>query len=266
MEEFIMNAKIKKLTTLLLCCALLLSITACGKKRTAKEVLTDSLKQSSKLKDADFTGNASYSIATGKEGTQSNISFKMNFDTKLQTVDKNKLKMSMSSTVNMLGQSIDMKMYYNDGYYYMNTAGTKQKMKMDIESLQKQLQSTTGQTSLPVKYYKDLKLSEKDENNVISYSINGDGLSKYVKDITSSMSAITGGSNSIKITSMSGTKTLNDKDLPIKESIKMVIESDDNEVGKITLKMDLIYHNPGKSVSVTLPKDLNTYKEVSSQN
>ena len=190
----------------------------------------------------------------------------MNFDTKLQTVDKNKLKMSMSSTVNMLGQSIDMKMYYNDGYYYMNTAGTKQKMKMDIESLQKQLQSTTGQTSLPVKYYKDLKLSEKDENNVISYSINGDGLSKYVKDITSSMSAITGGSNSIKITSMSGTKTLNDKDLPIKESIKMVIESDDNEVGKITLKMDLIYHNPGKSVSVTLPKDLNTYKEVSSQN
>ena len=101
---------------------------------------------------------------------------------------------------------------------------------------------------------------------MISYSINGDGLSKYVKDITSSMSAITGGSNSIKITSMSGTKTLNDKDLPIKESIKMVIESDDNEVGKITLKMDLIYHNPGKSVSVTLPKDLNTYKEVSSQN
>ena len=101
---------------------------------------------------------------------------------------------------------------------------------------------------------------------MISYSINGDGLSKYVKDINSSMSAITGGSNSIKITSMSGTKTLNDKDLPIKESIKMVIESDDNKVGKITLKMDLIYHNPGKSVTVSLPKDLNTYQEVSSNN
>ena len=35
-------------------------------------------------------------------------------------------------------------------------------------------------------------------------------------------------------------KTLNDKDLPVKESIKMVIESNSNEVGKITLKMDLI--------------------------
>lgn len=261
-----MKVKIKKITTLLLCCALLFSITACGKQRTAKEVMQDSLRQISKSKDADFTGNASYSIETGKEGTQSNISFKMNFDTKLQIVDKNKLKMAMTSTVNMLGQSIDMKMYYNDGYYYMDTAGTKQKMKMDIESLQKQLQSTTGQTSLPIKYYKDLKLSEKDGSNVISYSINSDGLSKYVKDITSSMSTITGGNSNIKITSMSGTKTLNDKDLPIKESIKMVIESNDNEVGKITLKMDLVYHNPGKSVSVTLPTDLNTYTEVSSEN
>ena len=43
----------------------------------------------------------------------------------------------------------------------------------------------------------------------------------------------------------------------VKESIKMVIESNSNKVGKITLKMDLIYHNPGKSVTVSLPKDLN---------
>lgn len=166
----------------------------------------------------------------------------------------------------MLGQNVDMKMYYADGYYYMNANGTKQKMKMDIASLQKQISSTTGQTTLPIKYYKDLKLSEEDGNNVISYSINSDGLNKYVENITNSMSTITGGSDSIKVTSMSGKKTLNDKDLPVKESIKMVIESNSNKVGKITLKMDLIYHNPGKSVTVSLPKDLNTYQEVSSNN
>ena len=77
------------------------------------------------------------------------------------------------------------------------------------------------------------------------------------------MSAITGGSDSIKITSMSGKKTLNDKDLPVKESIQMVMESGDNETGSITLKMNLTYHNPGKSVTVTLPDDLNTYQEIS---
>lgn len=258
-----MEVKIKKFTALFLSCILLLSITACQKKRTAKEIMQSSLKQSSNLKDADFNGNASYTIETGKDGSESNISFKMNFDTKLQTVKKDNLKMSMTSTINMLGQSIDMKMYYADGYYYMDTNGTKQKMKMDISALQKQIESTTGQTTLPIKYYKDLKLSEDDGNNVISYSINSDGLNKYVQDISNSMSTITGGSDSIKITSMSGKKTLNDKDLPLKESINMVLESNNNEAGKITLKMDLIYHNPGKSVTVSLPKDLNTYKEVS---
>ena len=266
MEDFIMKAKMKKISALFLSCILLFSITACQKKRTAKEVMQSSLKQSSSLKDSDFNGNASYTIETGKEGSQSTINFKMNFDTKLQTLKKDNLKMSMTSTINMLGQNTNMTMYYADGYYYMNSNGTKQKMKMDIASLQKQIQSTTGQSTLPIKYYKDLKLSEDDGNNVISYSINSDGLNKYVENITNSMSAITGGSDSMKITSMSGKKTLNDKDLPVKESIKMVIESNSNEVGKITLKMDLIYHNPGKSVTVSLPKDLNTYQEVSSNN
>ena len=164
----------------------------------------------------------------------------MNFDTKLQTVDKDQLKMSMTSTLNMLGQTMDMNMYYSDGYYYMNTNGTKQKIKMDIAGLQKQIQSSTGQTSLSAKYYKNLKLSEKDGNTVLKYSI-----------------------NSIKISSLTGTKTLNDKDLPVKESIQMVMESGDNETGSITLKMNLTYHDPGKSVTVTLPDDLNTYQEIS---
>ena len=137
-----MKAKMKKISALFLSCILLFSITACQKKRTAKEVMQSSLKQSSSLKDADFNGNASYTIETGKEGSQSTINFKMNFDTKLQTLKKDNLKMSMTSTINMLGQNINMTMYYADGYYYMNSNGTKQKMKMDIASLQKQIQST----------------------------------------------------------------------------------------------------------------------------
>ena len=238
-----MKIRIKKVTALLLSCMLLFSISGCQKKRTAKEVLESSLKQSSKLKDADFSGEASYKIANSEASSSSNVTIKMNFDTKLQTVDKDQLKMSMTSTLNMLGQTMDMNMYYSDGYYYMNTNGTKQKIKMDIAGLQKQIQSTTSQTSLPAKYYKDLKLSEKDGNTVLKYSINNDGLNQYVKDVTSQMTTVTGGSNSIKVSSLTGTKTLNDKDLPVKESIQMVMESGDNETGSITLKMNLTYQD-----------------------
>lgn len=68
-------------------------------------------------------------------------------------------------------------------------------------------------------------------------------MNQYVKDVASQMTTVTGGSNSIKISSLTGTKTLNDKDLPVKESIQMVMESGDNETGSITLKMNLTYHN-----------------------
>ena len=263
LEDFIMYFNRKKIIAVLLSCTMLFSVTACNKKRTAKEVLQSSIEQSSNLKGSDFNGNASYTIDTGKGDSQSVFHFKMNFDTKLQSLHSKNLKMSMSSTAIMLGQSVDMDMYYTNGYFYMSSNGQKTKTKMDIKDLQKQIQSTTGQTSLPAKYYKNLKLSEKDGNTVLKYSINSDGLNKYVKDITSQMTTITGGSNSIKISSLTGTKTLNDQDLPVKESIQMVMKSGDNEAGSITLKMTLTYHNPGKSVTVTLPEDLNTYQEVS---
>lgn len=71
---------------------LLFSISGCQKKRTAKEVLESSLKQSSKLKDADFSGEASYKIANSEASSSSNVTIKMNFDTKLQTVDKDRVK------------------------------------------------------------------------------------------------------------------------------------------------------------------------------
>ena len=127
--------------------------------------MESSLKQSSKLKDADFSGEASYKIANSEASSSSNVTIKMNFDTKLQTVDKDQLKMSMTSTLNMLGQTMDMNMYYSDGYYYMNTNGTKQKIKMDIAGLKNRFSQPQVRHSLPAKYYKDLKLSEKDGNN-----------------------------------------------------------------------------------------------------
>lgn len=256
-----MNLNIKKIIALFLSCTLLFSVTACTKKRTAKEVLQSSLEKSSKLKDADFNGNASYTIDTGKEDSQSVFHFKMNFDTKLQSIHSKKLKMSMTSTAIMLGQSVDMDMYYTDGYFYMSSNDQKIKTKMDIKDLQKQLFSTTGETSLPIKYYKNLKLGKEDGCTAIHYSINDKGLDKYTQDILSAMTKLTGTKEPLKVTSLTGTKTLNDNDLPVKNSIKIVIKSADNESGKITFKIDLTYHHPGKSVKVSFPDDLNTYKE-----
>lgn len=119
------------------------------------------------------------------------------------------------------------------------------------------------------------KLIKKDGNNVVAYSIDGKELGKYLKQESNKNSKGTSNStlslDDVNIKSMKGSRTLNDKDLPLKESITLVVENKkksktDNNMfsgltnGKTTVKINVTYKNPGKSVSVTLPKDLSSYK------
>ena len=107
------------------------------------------------------------------------------------------------------------------------------------------------------------------------YSIDGKELGKYLKQESNKNSKGTSNStlslDDVNIKSMKGSRTLNDKDLPLKESITLVVENKkksktNNNMfsgltnGKTTVKINVTYKNPGKSVSVTLPKDLSSYK------
>lgn len=263
-----MKKRLKKILALMLTCLLVFSITACTKKMSAKEVMQESMKQSKKMKDFDMSGEMNYKIESGeaKSGTSS-IELGMNFDAKVKMSDEDKIQMNMKTTTNMFGQSLSVNVFYTDGYYYMENNGQKMKMKMDIEELQKQIESTTGQNSLPIKYYKDLKLEEKDDQKTIQYSLNEEGFNQYLKEVMSQMSSITGtaSTDEIKITSFSGTRTVNEDFYPVKEKIKMVLESKKEGLGKISVDMTITYKNVGKEVNVTLPDDLSSYQEISSQ-
>ena len=109
----------------------------------------------------------------------------------------------------------------------------------------------------------------------MTYSIDGKELGKYLKQKSNKNSKGTSNStlslDDVNIKSMKGSRTLNNKDLPLKESMTLVVESKKKDTknnnmfsgltnGKTTVKIDMTYHNPGKSVSVTLPKDLSSYK------
>ena len=261
-----MKKNVKKVTIGVLSCSLLLTMSACTKKRSAEEVLQDSLKASAKQENIDATGKVDCKIESGKKSSSSSGS-----------------SMNLALDLNLKGQnlkkdpkmSLKMNTYYADGYSYTDSMGTKQKEKVDAKELQKQLNSMTGQSSLPKNCYKDVKLTKKDGNNVVAYSIDGKELGKYLKQESNKNSKGTSNStlslDDVNIKSMKGSRTLNDKDLPLKESITLVVENKkksktDNNMfsgltnGKTTVKINVTYKNPGKSVSVTLPKDLSSYK------
>lgn len=175
------------------------------KKRSAEEVLQDSLKASAKQENIDATGKVDCKIESGKKSSSSSGS-----------------SMNLALDLNLKGQNL-----------------------------------------------------KKDGNNVVAYSIDGKELGKYLKQESNKNSKGTSNStlslDDVNIKSMKGSRTLNDKDLPLKESITLVVENKkksktNNNMfsgltnGKTTVKINVTYKNPGKSVSVTLPKDLSSYK------
>lgn len=251
---------------------LIFSLSACSKKRTAREVLSSSIAKSSKTSDCDMEGNMKYKV-TSKDSSE-NMNFIMAFQSKISNASKKSMKMEMDSKISVFNQLIQMNAHYTDGYYYLNTDNKqKQKIKMNLKQLKEQLKNTTGQTQLSINNYTNLKLSQKDGRQILSYDLTKKGREEYIGIFMSQLGSLTGNtsnqnpSNIVKITSFSGTKILNENDLPVRETLKLVMESKNGQPGKISISMDTVYKNSGKRVKVTLPSDLSSYQEVSaSQN
>lgn len=66
-----MKKNVKKVTIGVLSCSLLLTMSACTKKRSAEEVLQDSLKASAKQENIDATGKVDCKIESGKKSSSS---------------------------------------------------------------------------------------------------------------------------------------------------------------------------------------------------
>ena len=100
--------------------------------------------------------------------------------------------------------------------------------------------------------------------------MNEDGLNEYIQMAADQISSASGSTASsddldgIRISSFSGTRTLDKDDNTLKDSAEFVMVSSSYEGETVTVTMEVTYNNPGKSVTVTLPDDLNDYQESSS--
>lgn len=273
-----MTKVLKKVSAAGMALILAFSITACSggdsgststKERSAKEILESNLKKSKDLKDVDMSMNMKYIVDTGTSDEEDEQTMDMSYDTQIADSGKDSMKMAMKAKVGISGVNVDMEAYYTDGYYYINILNQKAKQAMDLSKIQEQMESS-GDIQLPIDNYTDLKSkTDSDGNTVISYTLNEDGLNEYILKFYEQLSSMSGSSSSvssedleeIKVSSFSGTRTVNKDDYTLKDSIEYVMESAAGEEGKITVSMDIEYNNPGEKVTVTLPDDLSEYQE-----
>lgn len=258
--------KFKKILALTLALVMLFTLGGC-KKKTPEEVLKAATAKLNKLKAVDMDGTIKMKMSSTSSNSSS-FELKMGMKMKASGMTSKDMKMDMDITTAIAGQDMSAKAYYTDGYYYMNFNGQKQKQKMDVEAMEKQMENSTGQFNTSVDNYKNLKMTKKDGNYVISFKFKEKALNDYINKMMGQMNSsgvagsTTNYADQVKFDSMSGTMTVNEDSEIVAQKINMVVSS--KQEPKISIKMsaDFKYNNIGKDVKITLPSDLNTYKEA----
>ena len=258
--------RLKRVLALTLAAVMLFTLGGC-KKKTPEEVLEAATKKMSKVTSADMSGNIKMKMSS-TSSTSSSLEMNMGLKMKATDMTSKDMKMDMNLTMGIAGQDMVIKAYYTDGYYYMNYSGQKQKQKMDFTAMQKQMENSTGQFDMSADNYKDLKMEKKDDNYIISFKFKEKALNDYINKMMGQMNSTgAAGSNTnyadqVKFDSMSGTMTVNKDSEITAQKINMVLSSKEDTKLKIKMIVDLKYNSIGKDVKVTLPDDLDTYKEA----
>ncbi|MFT4007683.1 MAG: hypothetical protein QM683_19475 [Lacrimispora sp.] len=160
----------KRCLTLLLAAATALSLAACGSAKDPKAIYDDASKKTSELTSMDVDSVVNMQMTQGEKITD----IKMNLNMKMAGINTENLKYQAQGTTDIEGQSIDISMYYENGYYYMSSMGQKIKYAMDLDAMMKQIKQTAEGTSMDSSYMKDITAKKENGNQVLSFTVDAE--------------------------------------------------------------------------------------------
>lgn len=249
----------KKCLMLFLALATALSLAACKGEKDPKVIYDDASKKTSELASMDVITAINMQMTQGEDSTD----VKMNLDMKMADLNTDKMKYLAQGTTSVMGQNLDLLMYYENGYYYMSTMGQKVKYAMDLDAIMKEVKKNTEGANVSSSYMKDITVKKDGDNELLTFTVDADKMGDYVKELMTQM-----GTNSqtqdltYTIKEASGEATVNKEGYFTNSKVKMTLEmkSGDKTVG-IVMDTDSTYKNPGQTVEITAP-DLEGYTEV----
>lgn len=253
--------RVKKVLAAVMALAMV-CLSGCGQKVTAESVIKKATEKQQAQKSMDSDMKMKMSMSADGES----LDYDMDMHILASGIGEDNMKMSMETTASVLGQEINMDMYYTDGWYYMDILDQKTKMEMDISEIEEQMKQNSLFTEISMDAYKSLELKEENGGYVVTYVADGTKLTEMVDSLMGSMlSGTLGDMDGMDMTlgDVSGTITT-DKDCNVtaqtmKMTMTMSIEGTEMES---TIDMDMTVNNPGQEVTVELPDDLDTYAEA----
>lgn len=250
--------------------AMLLTLAACGKDKNpnAYELVSSAIKKTQSLDSLDMAMSMKMSMAT--EGFSMDVP--VEYDIKAVDVHSKNPKMSMVMSMDMMGNSVDMDFYMEDGYYYMSTMGQNMKFKAEAGDEYDALgQANDLMVDLDEEYLKDVAIvTNSNGSKTVKLKMDSDTFKKAFKELvdTTGKDAVEGATiDNITISNATVEITVDKEGYISAYNVKFDMSVSVEVMGTtnvITIKLDagILYKNPGKAVTVTAPEGYKNYPEM----
>lgn len=242
---------------LFLTLATVLSLAACKGEKDPKVLYDEASKKTSELASMDVTSVVNMQMTQGENTTD----IKMDLDMKMADINTENMRYLAQGTTSLMGQSIDILMYYENGYYYMDSMGQKVKYAMDLNSMMDQIKQSTEGASVNSSYLKEITAKKDGNNQILTFTVDAEKMDAYVQDLMGQLGTnMEGVTYTIK--EASGEATVNKDGYFTNSKIKMSLEMNaQDQTVAMVMDTDSTYNNPGQTVEVTAP-DLEGYTEI----
>lgn len=250
----------KKFLSILLSVGMMLAFAGCGSGADGAAIYEAANKKMEELNSLDVSYTMEMKMKNGEETMDISSSMNMKMDS-INSAEN--LRILGEGTTSAEGQDIDTKMYYENGYYYMEAAGQKFKYAMDFEAMLETAEQSVG-GNMDVAYMKEVKVTKSGDNQILTFTGDASKMDAYVQEMMASMGTM-GGMEGVSYTikEISGEATVNKDGYFSNVKIKMSMDmSMGSESISIDMNMDQVYNNIGQPANITAPADLDSYMEI----
>lgn len=226
-------------------------LSGCAKKQDPKEVYDAAVAKNASLESVDMDSQMKITLSQGEE----TMELEAFTNSKLDQSDKENIRLLTTSSLTMDGESLDSTAFYEDGYYYIETAGQKIKYPMNVEEIMSTVEQTVGTTELPSDSMESIELKKDGDSQILTFTAAPEKMNDYLNEVMGSLGDLNAlGDVDMKIDSASGEYTIG-KDgyyTDMKMNIAMTMESGGSSLS-MNIDMTGTVNNPGQAVEITLP-------------
>lgn len=250
----------KKLTSILLSISMVLALSGCGGGADGAAIYEEANKKTQELTSLDVSYTMDMTMKQGEETMDVSSTMNMKMDAIDSPAD---LRIFGEGVTSSAGQNVDTKMYYENGYYYMEAAGQKIKYTMDFEAMLEAAEQSVG-ANMDAAYMKEVKVSKNGDDQILTFTADASKMDSYVQEVMGNMGTMAGLEGvSYTIKEVSGEATVNKDGYFSKVNITMSMDMTmGSESVSVDMHMDTVYNNIGQPVEITAPADLDSYQEI----